>query len=561
MMIGLIAIGFGQAIAAVVTALLVEATFEHLIGAARRPSGGELLRYGGSLLLAVASGAVLRGIECTQAERLGQDYAHRVRLVLYDRLVTLAPRSLQQRSQGAVSLRFVGDVTALRQWVSLGLARIVVGGTVVLGALGALAFINPVLAGGLAIVLMLGAGATFARGGPLREAARMARRHRSRVAANVGQQVSGIGTVQVFGQSDRERKRLARQGRLLRDASVTRARVAGSVQGLSEATAGLASALVLMLGAIEVAAGRAAPGTVVAALAIVNVLVSPIRDLGRAWEYRQNATVALDRLESFLAAPSLVNERENAPDLVPGPGRLVFDGVSVPGSLTDVSAVAEAGSRVAIVGPNGSGKSTLLHVAARLIDPETGRVLLDDQDLCEHSLASAHQAIAIAGADLPLMRGSLRRNLRYRRPDAPAAELERTWRLCGVDELLRELPKGEVTRVAEDGQGLSAGQRARIALARSLLGNPTVLLLDEADANLDPQAAAAIDRVLAEFSGTVLLVTHRPDRLRTMDALWHLEGGRLVVAGRPGDLLKQDRPTARLFATPWSPLRDNVQSA
>lgn len=547
MLASLIAIGLGQAAAAVATALLVEAAFEGMIGDLRPPTRAEAVRYGGGLLLAVVVGSVFRGLERIQAERLGQGYAYRVRLALYDRLVTLAPRSLQRRSQGAVALRFVGDVTALRQWVSLGLARIAVGGTLILGALGALAVINLRIATGLAMVLLLGGAATFVLGGPLKRRARVTRRSRARLAANVGQQVNAIGVVQAFGQGGRERKRIARQGRDLRDASVARARVAGVIQGATEATGGLATGLVLLLGASEVAAGRADAGTVVASLAIVGVLVAPLRDLGRAWEYRQNASIARERLAEFLASPSVVNEMVDAPDLTAGPGRLEFDGVSVAGSLRDVSATAAAGARVAIVGPNGAGKSTLLHVASRLIDPEAGRVLLDGEDVRERSLASLHEAVAIAGADMPLLRGSLSRNLRYRRPNASQEDLDRVWRMCGVDALLAELPEGDDTRVAEDGKGLSAGQRARVSLARAVLGEPRVLLLDEADAHLDPRAAEAIDQVLAEFGGTVLLVTHRPERLAAMDAVWYLAGGELLEAGAPDELLRPGRATARLF--------------
>lgn len=154
-------------------------------------------------------------------------------------------------------------------------------------------------------------------------------------------------------------------------------------------------------------------------------------------------------------------------------------------------------------------------------------------------------AIGVAGPDLPLLRGSVERNLRYRRPDASRDELTRVIDLCGLGELSARLPDGLSTRVGEAGQRLSAGERQRIALARALLGDPRLLLLDEADANLDATARATLDRVVAAVRrrATVLVVTHRRETIERADAVWHLDGGRLVEEGAPGA-----RPTARLFA-------------
>jgi ABC-type multidrug transport system fused ATPase/permease subunit len=243
----------------------------------------------------------------------------------------------------------------------------------------------------------------------------------------------------------------------------------------------------------------------------------------------------------------LVTEIPGAPDLILGPGRLEFESVSIPGALQGVSAIAESGQVVALVGPNGAGKSTLLALAARLIDPTQGLVRLDGQDLATHNLASIRRAIGMASPDLPLLRGSVGKNLRYRCQDASAEEIARVGQLCEIDAVLAELPEGEKTRISEGGVGLSAGQRQRIALARAILGNPSVLLLDEVDANLDAQATAIVDRVLANHRGTVLLITHRSERLAAADVIWYLEEGRLVEAGTPNELLAGDGFTKRLF--------------
>lgn len=547
----LVANGLAQAGAAVGTAWLVKQVFDHML-APSLSNQSRVIDFGliwAGLGLVAAAGVIawLRMMERVDAERMGQGYASDVRMVLYDRLNSLAPRALQKRSQGGVTLRFVGDMTALRRWVSLGLARLAVAVVMTVAALAALAVINWPLALIVSVVLCAGAAVAFSLGERLRTAARESRRRLSHLAANVNEKVATIAVVQMFGQSERERERISRQGQRLHDAMIERARVAGQILGVTEATAALAAAAALLMGVFEVAAGQASAGTVVAAMALIGILMPPLRDLGRVQEYWHGARVSQEKLQEFLDVPSLVTETPDAPDLGLGAGRLEFDGVSVAGGVDQVMATVEPGTVVALAGPNGAGKSTLLSLAARLIDPDQGVVRLDGQDLAKHSLASVRRAIGMAGPDLPLLRGTVEKNLRYRWPDAPAQEIARVRALCGVDEVLAELPEGEKTRVSEGGVGLSAGQRQRIALARALLGNPPLLLLDEIDSNLDPKASAVVDRVLTEYQGTILLVTHRVDHLSSADVIWYMESGRVVEAGPPAKLLSGNGPTARMF--------------
>jgi len=175
-------------------------------------------------------------------------------------------------------------------------------------------------------------------------------------------------------------------------------------------------------------------------------------------------------------------------------------------------------------------------------------VCLDGQDLAAVVPDDVRHAIGFVAADLPLLRGSLRHNLTYREPDAGPAELEDVIERCELRPLMDSLADGLETRITEGGRDLSTGQRQRILLARALLGQPTLLLLDEADANLDPSTSALVDSVLRGHLGTSLVVTHRRDRLAVADVVWHLDAGRLVECGPPADLLAGDGPTARLFA-------------
>ncbi len=540
--------GFCQAAATVANALLVEMAFDKLITTVNPGLNNKLLwQIGLGLAAAAIVTALLRVLERADAERIGQDYAYEIRMILYERLISLAPRALQNRSQGGVMLRFVGDLTALRQWVSLGLARLTVALTTTVVSLAALSIVSTPLALTVGLVLAIGGLSSLKLGKRMQSVAQESRRRLSNLAANINEKVASIAVVQVFGQSQREKKRIARQSRRLEKAMVDRAMVAGQLRGITEGTAAIASGAALIVGALEVSAGRTSVGVVVAAMTIVGLLVPPLRDLGRVQEYWHNSRVALQKVEQFLKTPSLVTQKANAPELDLGNGRLEFDGVSLEGSLHKVSAIAQPGQIVALVGPNGAGKSTLISLAARLIDPDEGVIRLDGQDLAQHSLKSVRQAIGMAGPDLPLLRGTVAKNLRYRWRNAPVEEITRVWQLCGIDEVLAELSQGEETKVSEGGKTLSAGQRQRIALARAILGNPPLLLLDEVDANLDAQATAIVDRVLAEHKGTVLIITHRKERLLCADVIWYLENGRLIETGSPEVLLNSDSLTARLF--------------
>jgi ABC-type multidrug transport system fused ATPase/permease subunit len=522
--------------------LLVEATFDRLLAGGRAGSLGSLLPYAGALVLAALAVGYLRARERADAERLGQSYVHDLRTTMYARLAALSPRALQRRSQGSVMLRFVGDLRAVGQWISLGLSRLLVGGVFAVGSLGALAVVAPPLAAAVGLVLALGLAAALRSGRSMRDRARQARRHRARLAANLGDKVGAIGVLQLSGRMGRERRKLHRQSDELSSAMIARAQLVGRLRGITEVTAGLATVAVLIAGSWAMDSGQASAGTVVAGLAIVGLMTSPLRDLGRVHELWHNSRVSLEKVESFVRTPNLVHTAPNAVELQPGPGEVSFEDVQLEGSLRGITAVVEPGALVAVVGANGSGKSTLLALVARLIDPDRGTVRIDGQDLRRVTPASVRRAVSMAGPDFPLMRGSVGKNLRYRAPRAPDREIDEISRLCALDDLIAELPDGLETRVVEGGRSLSAGQRQRIALARSLLGDPLILLLDEADAGLDEQARELLERIVADRRGrrTTVVVTHRSELLERVDAIWRLEDGRL--AGVAGHLEPVGRP-------------------
>lgn len=530
----LVVIGLLQAAATVAILILVRYVFDSLSGHDRPVELSRILWVGPAFAVVAAGRGWLAYQSRVNAAKLGRNYTYAMIMHMYDYLAALSPRSLERRSHGAVMLRFSGDLSTIRRWISRGMAGGTVSGIAIGAALAFLARFSATLA--LTMIAFLALEVLASRGPirHIRRAVTQLRRVRGRLMAALGEQVQAMGSIQVFGERDRERERFSlRSNRVLR-AGIVQARAAGQIRALTAATAVATRAGILVAGAVEVARGRTTLGTVAAALTVAGLLSSRVRSLGRIYVYYQRARVARRKIFQFLATPPRLRHLPGAPDLKPGPGGLEFDRVTLEPGIRGVSVRAEPGTRVALVGPNGAGKSTLLALAARLIDPDEGRVLLDGQDLALHSLSSVRRRISMDSPDLPLLRGTVAHNLLYRWPDAPKEEGARVQALCGVDKLLAELPDGRRSRVREGGKNLSLGQRQRISLARALLGDPSVLLLDEADANLDEEASRALDAVLENFRGTVIMVSHRPERIANANVIWRLEEGRLAEVRQRG---------------------------
>lgn len=534
----LIGIGVGQALAAIGFALLTERGFNAMLGGVPgEPSAGAvnipLLASG--LLLCVLLSAWLRGAERTSSEKLGQHYVTEVRAKLFRHLTKVPARELGRKNRGDMLMKFVGDLSALRLWVARGLARLTVAGVAIVLALAALAFMNLALALAVGGVLLLGGVLTMAITPWMLRTAKVSRRRRSRLTGEVTERLTQVAVLQASGQERRESKRVGRHSEKVADAMVDQARASGAARAIAEGTAVAASAAALLVGGLEVMAGRATPGTIVAGVSVAGLLAGYLRDLGRVAEYAARAKVARAAVRRFLAIPPLP-VKSDAPDIQVDYGLVDVRNVSLGEALTDVTVRAMPGQTVAIVGPNGAGKSTLTAVVARLIDPDEGSVYIDGQDVSAHSLRSVRQAVGISSPSMPLLSGSMRRNVTYRMPKVDPEELDRVSRLCGLDELAASLPDGWNTNVGPGGSNLSAGQQARISIARAALGRPKLLVLDEAEAHLDSENSRVVDRVLADHQGTALVVTHRHELMASTDLVWSLADGRVVEVATPDEL-------------------------
>ena len=521
--VALIANGVVQSLLAVGLALLTAAIFRQLIESPVRPTAIEV-----ATLFAVAAGAAaglaaLRWRGHVDAERLGQSYIHDVRRRLFSHICAAGSENLSRISQGAVMLRFVGDLTAIRNWVSLGLARLIVSGLTIGGAILLLLFFAPVVAIALAAALTIAGASAFALGPRLVEVTREARRRRGRLAGVLTDRIGRLQVVEAFDRRETEQRRLSKLSHRLREALIERARTVGLLRGLAEAAstlAGLIALFIIGLGAEQSGGGAAA------AMLLAGLLAPRVQELGRVWEYWTASRVARDQQKRLLHLP-----HASLPEQGVEPGYVLrMHNICVDGLLSDLELHIAERQRVAVIGPSGSGKSTLLKIAMGLRSFRDGTVrVAAGQEQCS--------PIALVSNDIPLLRGSLRLNLTYGRRDATDDEIMRILTRLGMDKRVEESPRGLDTRIAENGSEFSAGERMRLMFARALIARPKALLLDELYAPLDSEAAQLVSESLERFDGAVIHAAHDPGIVGAVDRVLYLQDGRLTSERRSSPYL------------------------
>lgn len=482
----------------------------------------------GMLTAVVLTHAVLRAVEFVVSEKMGFELVRRLRMKMYEHLQGMSTLQLQGRSRGGLLLRFTGDLSMLRTWVSRGFARGLVSLILLAGGIIVVGLLDVRLAITIGAVLAFGAAGSALFGPTLNRLTRVTRRKRSLLTSNITEQVSSLGVVQVFGRSAGEYARLSRQNDSLTHSLLRTASVRGWMLGFASATGWLAIAAVLFVGAVDVIAGNTSLGVMVSAVVACRQLTNPVRRLGLSYDYWQRAQVSRSKLLDFFRSSSRSLDDPDLESLRVGRGRIEFRNVSVVGALEDITGTVPGGQVIAILGPTGAGKSTLLNAVSGLQNADRGDVLVDDHPLSERTLRSRFNRIGAVAPDLPLMQGTVRRNLTYRKPSATEEELRRVIMACQLDEVILDLPNGLDTWITEGGRNLSVGQRQRLTLGRALLGNPPILLLDEPTSGVDDASKEVFRRVIVHHRGTVLLITHDPAEARLADQVWFMESGRIV---------------------------------
>jgi ATP-binding cassette subfamily B protein len=476
------------------------------------------------LVFSIVLASWLRYRERLDGERLGQAVAHGLRLRLTEHLVRLPP-VMDRRSSGDVLLRFIGDLGALRTWYSRGVVSLLVSIPVVLGALGAIAWHDWRIAMAIGVVLGLVAVVQMTLSTRLHAAAETARRMRGRLASDVAERMDALASVQMFGRSGAEARRIGRRSDDLAVAMIERARWSGRLRA---ATEWLALGVPLVVLGVWLMSGEANIGVGASAIAISAMLTPRMRELGRVLEYHTLARISRERVTEFLERDTL-DDRPEGRGLRRRDGDLKLKHLTLDGVFADLNVQAPGGSRIALMGPNGAGKSRLLGLIAGLEDPSSGAVVLDRQNATIRQRGALRKVVALASIDTPLMRSSVETNIRYgsRADEEEAAAI---LELGGYEAFVDQLPNGGATRIGPGGKGLSQGQKRRIILLRALMRRPRLLLLDEIEVGMDEDGLATIGRVFESFDGSILMATHSNEWRDRCDTVWRLENSGLTIA-------------------------------
>lgn len=504
-----------------------------------------LVALGFALTLIVAWGS--QAAESYTVAEVTHRVLQRIRSQLFEKINRL-PLSYHDRNRSGVTLsRIINDVAVLQELMGHGVVNVAADALLLAGIVVMMLIMSPKLALYTFAVLpvMLLAAVFFTR--HMRRAFVRARDTIAQVAAGLQENITGVRVVQAFA---RERLNQERFDELNRDdlaANLKAVSWSSAFPPVVELLAVLATAAVLWFGAASVLAGELTLGVVVAFLAYLARFFQPIRELSSLHTLLQQSMAAGEKIFQLMDAPVEVDDARAAVAMPPIDGKVEFDRVSFgygdgPLVLEQVSFTVQPGETVALVGPTGAGKTTIAGLLSRFFDVREGRVLIDDNDVRAVTKSSLRRQIGVVPQEPFLFSGTIAENIRFGRPHATDAEIVTAAELAQAHDAIVELPAGYDTRVYERGQNFSYGQRQLIALARVVLADPRMLVLDEATASIDSRTEALIQKALNGLlrGRTSFVIAHRLSTVRNADRLLVIDRGRLVQQGSHDELVGRD---------------------
>lgn len=489
-------------------------------------------------LATLAGIAVVRGVVVAVREPLATRLGASVRLRLRRRLLAqLVAVPAAERDAGQVAATVIDGVDGLDAYYTRYLPQLLVV-LVVPAAVVVLVAVRSTAAG-----VVLGVAAAVAVLAPRVWDARLLRNGRrrwdvfARLSADFVEALQQIPLLRAFGATGRVADRLATAAEDLRRSTMTQLRVSLVETFVNALALHLGTALAVVAALHGVISGDVRAPAAVTVLLLARECFRPVQDLGTTWHAGYLGLTAVDGLDRLLSMrPSVAETGGHAAPATAGTVELTEVTYRYPGTSTgvhDLSLHVAAGETVAVVGPSGSGKSTLARLLERDVDPQQGVVRLDGVPLPDHTPTARSRSVVVVPQDPTLFAWTVRENLCLYRPDATDAQIEQAARTADVHEVVRSLPEGYDTVLAEDGGQLSGGQRQRLALARALLSPAPVLVLDEVTSALDVdterRVVDALRRVLA--SRTLIVIAHRESACPYADRWVRLQDGRVVAAG------------------------------
>ena len=375
----------------------------------------------------------------------------------------------------------------------------------------------------------------------------------SEVVAVVQEGLGSVRAVKAFGRQDLELAHLEAASHATVEAALKARQVKSLLSPMVSIVVAICTAIVLWRGTALIVAGTMTAGALTVYLAYLAKFFKPVKDLASMTSAIAQTTVALERIQKILSADEIIREHPEAADPGRVNGAIAFENIAFGYDdetqvLRDVSFKIEPGQVVGIVGPTGSGKSTVLSLVPRFYDPKGGRILIDGVDVATFKLDALRAQVGFVLQETVLFRGTIRENIAYGRPGATDEEIVAAAKVANADEFISRMPHGYDTVVGERGDTLSGGQRQRIGIARAVIRNSPIMILDEPTAALDTESEHLVIDALRELmkGRTVIMIAHRLSTISEADKIVVLKDGVVAEEGSHGELLALDGVYAEL---------------
>jgi subfamily B ATP-binding cassette protein MsbA len=502
-----------------------------------------LLRVSLLLLLFYVGKGIFSFLSSYFMTAVGLEFVRNLRNKLYNHIIYQSLSFFSDRRTGELSTRVISDTDRIQDAISRTISDLVKEGFTLVGLLIVIFYLDWKLA---LISLLLFPVVVYPItrfSGRLRTLSRKAQERIGKLSQILFETITSSRIVQAYQMEKNEAAKFQHESEKLLQQGLRAARVVSFSSPFMEVLSGVAAVLVMWYGSRQIQAGVLTAGDFTAFLTALFFMYTPVKKLSKANQSIQQALASYTRIEEILKHDSRILDFSGASELPRLSQQIEFQNVSfryeeIP-VLHDISIEIRAGEVVALVGPSGAGKTTLVNLIPRLYDVTEGRILIDGQDLREVTLGSLRAQIGLVTQETVLFDDTVAANIAYGTPNASSSQIEDAAHSAYAHDFISRLPEGYHTKIRERGHRLSGGQRQRLALARAILRNPAILILDEATSELDAESEIAIQKALSEFTlhRTTFIIAHRFSTIRKADKIIVLEKGRIQEIGTHEDLL------------------------
>jgi ATP-binding cassette, subfamily B, bacterial len=507
-----------------------------------------------AVVLIAVMGAVSSYAEKYLTTSVSQWVAHDLRRLLYQRIQRLSLAEHGESRTGDLMTRVTSDIDAVQDFINSALLGIIVNLLTLVGMIGVMVYINwrfTIVALSVAPILFAFVYYYTRR---IKQASRAVKKKESDLASGLAEILSSIHTVQAFAREEYEDRRFDWESRQNVQAGLEARSMKARLAPTVDVVAAVGTCLVLGYGARLALAGIISTGDLILFLMYLTKTYKPLKELSKMTNTVSKAAVSWERIGEVFGVESRVADLPGARDAAPFRGDIEFDGVTFgygPGLivLKNVSFRLQPGQVGAIVGPSGTGKTTIASLIPRFFDPQKGTVRIDGSDVRQYTLKSLRDQISFVLQDTLLFRGTIWENIAYGRPDAEPEETIHAAELANAHEFILKMPDGYWTVVGERGATLSGGQRRRIAIARAIIRNTPILILDEPTTGLDAASERAVTEALERLmkGRTCIVIAHHLSTIQRADVIFVVKDSEIVERGTHDELISRGGVYANLY--------------